>query len=225
MVSSPADAPSIPWYRWPAHQLRRLYHWTMSWAETPYAYPALFVLAFVEASFFPIPPDVLLLAMALAKPSRAFVSAAVCTAGSVAGAALGWGIGVAFWAGLGTYAECPDFGGGALLFEYIPGFNCHKFEVVQGLYAESATFWIFASAFTPIPFKVFTIAAGVFQISLPLLLGVSLFGRGARFFLIATLIWRFGPPVREFIEKRFEMLTFVFAVLLVGGFVIMRYAF
>ncbi|HJL17276.1 MAG TPA: YqaA family protein [Sandaracinaceae bacterium LLY-WYZ-13_1] len=219
-----AERAPIPWYRWPTDRLRRLYDWTLHWADTKYAVPALGILAFVEASFFPIPPDVLLMAMALGKPKKAFWFAGICTAGSVLGAILGWYIGVGLWHALGVFAECPEFGGGAWLFRYVPGFSCEKFATVQGLYEENALLYLFAAAFTPIPFKVFTIAAGVFRIALPTLLAASAVGRAGRFFLVAGLIHFFGPKVRVFIERRFELLTLVFTALLLGGFLLVKYA-
>ena len=223
-MATPDEAPpSLPWYRWPTARVRRLYDWTLSWAETRYATPALALLAFVEASFFPIPPDVLLMAMALSRPKRAFLYATVCTVGSVLGAVLGWYIGVSLWASLGVFAECASFEGGALLFTYVPSFSCHNFEKVHGLYRDNAWMALFTAAFTPIPFKVFTIAAGVFQVGLATLLAASAVGRALRFFLVAGLIWKFGPAVRGFIEKRFERLTLVFTLLLVGGFVLLKY--
>jgi membrane protein YqaA with SNARE-associated domain len=217
------ETAAIPFYRRPFLWLRRLYDWTLGWAETRYGTPALFGLAFVEASFFPIPPDVLLMALALSKPKRALFYGVVCTAGSVAGAVLGWVIGYSLWASMGVHSECPDLGGGAWLFDVVPGFTCDKFELVRGLYDDNAWMALFVSAFTPIPFKVFTIAAGVFHIGLPTLVAASVVGRGARFFLVAGLIWKFGPPVKEFIERRFELLTIVFTVLLVGGFLLIKY--
>ncbi|MFK7985784.1 MAG: YqaA family protein [Sandaracinaceae bacterium] len=221
---SVADAPQ-PWYRWPGAQVRRLYDWTLSWAGSRYSAPALFLLAFVEASFFPIPPDVLLMPMCLGKPKRSLVYASICSVGSVSGAVLGWYIGVSLWASLGVATECPEFGGGAWLFEYLPGFSCHKFETVQGLYESNAWVALFTAAFTPIPFKIFTIAAGVFQISLVTLLAASAVGRSARFFLVAGLIYKFGPEVKRFIEKRFELLTIAFTVLLLGGFALFKLLF
>lgn len=213
----------LPWYRWPSFQVRRLYDWTLHWAETRYAVPALGVLAFVEASFFPIPPDVLLMAMALGKPRRALWFATVCTIGSVLGAVLGWAIGIGLWRALGVSAECPQFGGGGWIFAYVPSFTCHNFEQVQHLYQSNAALALFTAAFTPIPFKVFAIAAGVFEIALPVLVGVSAVGRGMRFFLVAGLIYLFGPKVRVFIERRFELLTLVFTALLIGGFAVLKY--
>lgn len=214
----------VPWYRLPLVWLRRLYDWVLHWAETPYGVPALFVLAFVEASFFPIPPDVLLMALALSKPRRALLFSAVCTAGSVTGALLGWYIGFGLWGALGIHAGCPDFGGGAWLFEHVPGFGCEKFGRVAELYDDNAWMTLFTAAFTPIPYKIFTVAAGVFQISIVTLVLASILGRGARFFLVGGLIWKFGPPIKQFIEKRFELMTLLFTVLLVGGFVLVKYA-
>jgi membrane protein YqaA with SNARE-associated domain len=222
--SAAERAPATPWYRWPTTILRRLYDWTLSWANTRFAVPALFLLAFVEASFFPIPPDVLLMAMCLGKPKRALLYGAVCTAGSVCGGMPGLYIGMTLWQSLGVAAECPEYGGGAWLFEYVPSFTCASFAKVQGLYEENAWMALFTAAFTPIPYKVFTIAAGVFGIGLGTLVTASLIGRGARFFGVAGLIYFFGPQVRVFIERRFELLTLVFTALLVGGFVLIKYA-
>jgi len=215
---------SVPWYRWPTTRLRRLYDWTLSWAETRYAVPALGILAFMEASFFPIPPDVLLMAMSLAKPKRSFLYATVCTIGSVLGAILGFYIGVSLWRSFGIFDGCPQFDGGAWLFSYVPSFTCANFAKVQGLYQDNAWMALFTAAFTPIPFKVFTIAAGVFRVALPVLLAASAVGRGLRFFGVAGLIFALGPRVRVFIERYFEWLTLAFTALLIGGFVLIKFA-
>ncbi len=223
VIEPAADRTPIPWYRWPTTTLRRLYQWTLSWAETRYAVPALALLAFVEASFFPIPPDVLLMAMCLGKPKSALRYAAICTAGSVLGGLLGWTIGMSLWRTLGVSEACPEFHGGGVLFQYVPSFTCESFEHVQHLYQDNAWMALFTAAFTPIPYKVFTIAAGVFEVAIPTLITASVVGRGARFFMVAGLIYRFGPSVRTFIERRFELLTLVFTALLVGGFVLIKY--
>ncbi len=149
---TPGEVPEsgpLPSYRWPFALVRRLYEWTLSWADTPYAVPALMGLAFIEASFFPIPPDVLLMAMSLGKPKRALVYAGMCTVGSVCGALLGWYIGMSLWSSLGVFAECTEYEGGAFLFEYVPGFTCHRFETVHGLYRDNAWMALFTAAFTP----------------------------------------------------------------------------
>jgi len=217
--------PLLRLWQAPSRGLRRLYDWTLSWANTRWGEPALFLLALVEASFFIVPPDVLLLALSLSRPPRALRYALVCTAGSVVGGVLGWAIGVGLWRSLGIHAGCPEFGGGDLLFAHLPGFHCETFGKVELLYRENAALALFTAAFTPIPYKVFTIAAGVFQIPVATLVVASVLGRGARFFGVAFLVYRFGPAVRVFVEKRFELLTFVFTVLLVGGIVLIKYAF
>jgi membrane protein YqaA with SNARE-associated domain len=222
-MSDQTEAAAVPWYRKPMQWVRWLYDWTLSWAETPYGTPALFLLAFSEASFFPVPPDVLLIALALSKRARSFYYAAVCTAGSITGALLGWYIGFGLWQGLGVHPDCPQFGGGAWFFDHIPNFTCPVFGKVQELYASNAWLALFTAAFTFIPYKVFTIAAGVFSISLTTLVAASLMGRGARFFLVGTLIFFVGPPVKGFIEKRFDLMVLVFTVLLIGGFVLVKY--
>jgi membrane protein YqaA with SNARE-associated domain len=222
-MSAESKADAVTWYRRPALWVRWLYDWTLSWAETPYGTPALFLLAFAEASFFPIPPDVLLIALALSRRSRSFYYAAVCTAGSVLGAFLGWYIGFGLWRGLGIHPQCPEFGGGAWFFDHVPSFTCPIFGKVQQLYAANAWMALFTAAFTFIPYKVFTIAAGVFSISLTTLVAASFLGRGARFLLVGTLIYFVGPPIKSFIEKRFDLMVFVFTVLLIAGFVLIKY--
>jgi len=210
-------------WRAPSRGLRRLYDWTLGWANTRWGEPALFLLALVEASFFIVPPDLLLMALALSRPERAFRYALICTAGSVIGGVLGWGIGVGLWRSLGIHAGCPEFAGGDLLFSTIPGFHCETFGKVEDLYRDNAGVALFTAAFTPIPYKIFTIAAGVFRIPVSVLVLASLAGRGARFGGVAALIYFFGPAVRSFIEKRFELMTLVFTALLLGGFVLIKY--
>jgi len=192
------------------HLVRRLYDWVLHWAETPYGAWALFFLAFAESSFFPIPPDVLLIALAISIPTKSFRYALVCCAGSLIGALAGYGIGWGLWA--------------ALEGVFIPHvFSRETFDHVVRLY-EKYDFWVvFTAAFSPIPYKVITVSAGVCGISLPMFLIASAIGRAGRFFLVAALIRIFGKPIREFIEKRFNWVTIVFTVLLIAGFVILRY--
>ena len=190
----------------PKNVLRRLYEWVLGLAESPYAVPALFVLAFAESSFFPIPPDVLLIGLALGTPSKAFRFAAWCTAGSVLGGIAGYFIGQFAWGAIEPYA--------------IPAlFSQHKFDQVLQWYQQWGVLIVFVAAFTPVPYKVFTIAAGMFGLNLPAFIAVSVVGRGARFFLVAALIRRFGDDARRLIDQHFNTLTIAFAVLLVGGFV------
>jgi len=201
--------------------LRRLYDWMLHWAATPYGAIALFLLAFAEASFFPIPPDALLIALVLGARKKAFKFASISTAGSVAGALLGYAIGHFVWWGVnGEFSPFAIF-----FFESIPGFTEEIFYNVQGLYDEWNFWIIFTAGFTPIPYKVFTITAGAFNINLILFVLASIISRAGRFFLVAFLIWKFGDPITTFIDKYFNWLAIAFTVLLVGGFVAIKYLF
>lgn len=198
---------------------RRLYDWVLHWADSPYGVWALFIIAFAEASFFPIPPDPLLIALVLGSRQKAFKFGAVCTLGSVTGAMLGYGIGHFAW-----YSPDGQFSSFAnLFFNNIPGFTHELFANTKLLYEEWDFWVVFTAGFTPIPFKVFTIAAGAFHISIPMLILASTISRGARFFLFAWLIWKYGDPIRRFIDKQFNWLAIAFTVLLVGSFVLLKY--
>jgi len=209
------------------HVLRRLYNWVLHWAETPYGAWALFLLAFAESSFFPIPPDVLLIALAIAVPLRSFRYAAIAALGSVLGGVAGYGIGWGFWSALGAPSDAfsleQGITGGAFLFRYIPGFTPEVFAKVRAAYEAHAGLTVFTAAFTPIPYKVITIAAGVCKINFVMFLVGSTVGRTMRFFLVATLIRIFGRSIREFIDKYFNILTVLFTILLIGGFAVIRY--
>lgn len=171
----------------------------------------LFALAFAEASFFPIPPDVLLIALCLGRPRRALWYAAVSTAGSVLGGLAGYGIGYSLY----------DTVGRSILEFY--GLT-DKYERVQALYREYDVWAVGIAGFTPIPFKVFTVTAGVFGISLPGFVAASFVSRGLRFTLVAAILRRWGEPAREFLDRHLGILTILFALLLVGGFVLVRWA-
>lgn len=191
--------------------VRRLYDWVLHWAETPYGAPALFVLALAESSFFPIAPDPLLLALCLGAPARSYRFAALATVASVAGGLIGYGIGAGAW------ELTSDF-----FFAYVPGVTPELFARVQGLY-DRYDFWaVFLAGLTPIPYKVFTLSAGVFRINPGVFLVASLTSRGLRFFAEAALIHRFGQPVSAFIDRYFNLLAVVFGVLLVGGFLVIK---
>ena len=192
--------------------VRRLYDWVLSWAETPYGVPALALLAFAEASFFPVPPDVLLIALCLAMPTRAYSFALVATLGSAAGGGLGYLIGWGGWDLLGPF-----------FYQYVPGFTEQGFAQVKTLF-EQYDFWtVFAAGFTPIPYKIFTIASGAFQINFPVFLAASLISRGLRFFLFAALLFYFGRPARAFIEKYFNLLTILCLIMLIGIMLLIKY--
>ncbi|MGB3635293.1 MAG: YqaA family protein [Rubrobacteraceae bacterium] len=178
----------------------------IAWAATPYAPLALFILTFWESSFFPVPTDPLLIAMAVAAPENALIFAGICTIASVMGAALGYFIGKK---------------GGRPIVERL--FNEKKVHAAEKLYQRYDVWAVGAAAFTPIPYKVFTITAGIAQLRfLPFML-VSIVGRGARFFLLGMLVYFFGPQIQNVIDQYFELLTISFLVLLVLGFVAVRY--
>jgi membrane protein YqaA with SNARE-associated domain len=192
--------------------IHRLYDWVLSWAETPYGSPVLFVVSFLESSFFPVPPDVLQIALSVSKPRRAFWYATVSLIGSVLGALLGYYIGFKLW------EITQDF-----FFAYIPNFDQENFNKVKELY-HTYDFWaVFIAAFTPIPYKIFTIAAGVCQISLFMLFFASVIGRGLRFYLVALLFFFFGSAIKVQIEKYFNYLVIILTILIIAGFVVIKY--
>lgn len=191
---------------------RRLYNWVLHWAETPYSSWALFALAFAESSFFPIPPDVLLIALAVAKPEKSFRYALVCSVGSVLGGCAGYYIGHEFMAMVGQKIV------------NLYGFQ-DKMDYLQQLYRQYDAWAVGIAGFTPIPFKVFTLSAGMFKINFAVFLLASLVSRSARFFLVGGLIYKFGPGIQSFIDRYFDILAVTFTVLLVLGFVVIKYVF
>jgi membrane protein YqaA with SNARE-associated domain len=191
--------------------VRRMYDWVLSFAHRPGGSWALFGFSFAESSFFPIPPDPLLVALSLGKPKKALWFATVCALGSILGGLAGYAIGWGIWQMVDQF-----------FYTYVPGVTPEAFVSVQQLY-ERYDFWaIFAAGFTPIPFKVFTLSAGVFNISLAIFLFASTVSRSARFFLVAGLIYFYGPPIQGFIDKHFDRLAWLFLILLVGGFVVIK---
>jgi membrane protein YqaA with SNARE-associated domain len=194
----------------PRRWARGLYDWTIRWAETPQSLWALFVIALVESSIFPIPPDVLLIAIVAAAPRNWWLAATLCSLGSLVGAAIGYGIGYGFMASVGD--RIVEFYGAE-----------HHWERVVGIYTGAWGVWFLAAAaFTPIPFKVATIAAGATGMPFVPFLLVSLVGRAGRFFLVALVLRIFGAPVRRVLEKHFDLAAVLFFVLLVGGFVAIK---
>jgi len=185
--------------------LRELYKKILAYCETKYAQWVLVVLSFTESCIFIIPPELLLLPMSLAKRNKAMWYAFITTVASVLGSILGYYIGATLWGEL----QGP-------IFEYLPGFEKHFTHVGQ-LFEKNATEALFLAAFTPIPYKVFTVAAGVYseQISLGLVIGTAIVGRGARYSLLAGLVALFGETVKEFIEKRFALVTSIVGAIVV----------
>ncbi|HSB62376.1 MAG TPA: VTT domain-containing protein [Vicinamibacteria bacterium] len=182
----------------------------MGWAHRPGGTWALFAIAVAESSFFPIPPDVLLVALCVGAPPAAFRFALVCAVGSVVGGVGGWLIGAGAW------HVARDL--------FIPWvFSQATFDRVRVLYQGNAFLAILTAAFTPIPYKVFTIAAGVFDVSLATLVAASALGRSARFFAVATVIFFFGARVRALIERYFDLFTWALLALGVAGFLAVRW--
>jgi membrane protein YqaA with SNARE-associated domain len=192
--------------------LRKIYDWTVHWARTKNAPYALFGVAFIESSFFPIPPDVLLIAMVVADNSKWIRYAFICTLGSILGALFGYFIG---W---GLY----ETAGKVIVDTY------HLQQIVELIgrnYAENAFLTIFTAAFTPIPYKAITITAGLFRISLTVFIVASIIGRAGRFFLVAGSLRIFGKKIADSIEKYFDILSLVLAALLIIGFLFLKYVF
>jgi membrane protein YqaA with SNARE-associated domain len=206
-ATTPPERAPRPRQLWnPFYWFRRLYDWTLSWAETRWGPAALGVLAFTESSFFPVPPDPLLMALCLGKPARALRFALLCTVCSVAGGLAGYAIGLYLWPVVENF-----------FFHYVPGFTEANFLYVKSRYQDNAFLAILAAAFTPIPYKVFTVASGVFQVGWPVLFAASLLGRGLRFFVVAGLLMWLGPPAKQFIDRYFNLLTIVFFILVALG--------
>ena len=198
--------------------LRRLYEWILHWAETKYGVPALFLLALAESSFFPIPPDVLLIPLALGARSKAIRFALVCSVASIVGGIVGYGIGYfAWWNGAEAYSAVALF-----FFNHIPGFTEEVFLNIQEKYEIYNFLIVFTAGFTPIPFKIITISAGAFSVNFPMFLLASTVSRSARFFMVALLIRQFGEPITAFIDKYFNLLSIVFTILLIGGFLVLK---
>lgn len=192
--------------------LRRLYTWVESLAERPGATWSLYGLAFVESSFFPVPPDVLLIVLTMGKPRRSFWFAAVCTVGSVLGGLMGYAVGMFFFETIGE---------SILRFYGI----LDDFARVKALYHAYDAWIVFTAGFTPIPYKLFTIGAGACAINLWTFTLASILGRAGRFFLVAALVWRYGPSIKPFLEKHFNVISIVFTAALIGGFLLIKFVF
>jgi membrane protein YqaA with SNARE-associated domain len=190
--------------------LRRLYDRMIGLAAGPNALWALLAVSFVESSFFPIPPDILLIPMILAQPRAAWRLAGYCTLASVAGGLLGYAIG---------YYGFDLIGRPILEFYHA----MDRYDALKAGFDRWGVWIIIIKGMTPIPYKLVTIASGVAHFDLLAFIGASIISRSLRFFLVAALLWWFGPAVRDFIEKRLMLVTSAFAVCLVGGFVIIRY--
>jgi len=193
----------------PHKGVRKIYDWTLKWSKTKYAKLSLFSIAFAESSFFPIPPDVLLIPMTVAKSAKWWIFAFITTVGSVLGGVAGYYIGLALFETVGK-----------------PIINFYHLSELMGIvgekYQQNSFLAIFTAAFTPIPYKVFTIAGGVFRISLLDLIIASILGRGGRFFLVALALRIFGKKISNVIEKYFDILSLIFMALIISGFVLIK---
>ncbi len=189
--------------------IRRLYDWTLAWAAHPQALWVLAIVSFAESSVFPIPPDILLIPMVLAAPRRAWLIAGVCTAASVAGGMAGYAIGYFAWEGLGQpILEALGKSG--------------SFDGFSDRYTEWGAWAVLIAGITPFPYKVITILSGATALSLPVFIIASIVARGLRFFFVAALLWKFGMPVREFIERRLGLVFTLFIACLLGAFLLLR---
>lgn len=192
--------------------LKRLYHWTLAKAAHQKAPYWLAAVSFIESSFFPIPPDVMLAPMCLAKPHKAFQYALICTIASVVGALFGYAIGYFLFETVGS----------AILDFYGLG---EQFEGFKVSFNEQGWLIVLLAGFTPLPFKVITIAAGATAMPLYILVIASIIARSARFFLVGALLWKFGQPMQDWIDKHFALATTVVGVLFVGGFLALKFVF
>ena len=200
------------WLSWPKKFLRKLYDWTIRCASHKHAPYVLFLIAFIESSFFLIPPDLLLIPMLVAAPLKWWRYALTATVGSVLGGIFGYLIGWGFYEAVGE---------GIVKFYNLE----NLMSSIGGRYSNNAFWVVFTAAFTPIPYKLITISAGLFKISIWTLIFASLLGRGARFFIIAGLLRVFGEKISEAIDKYFDILSLVFTALLIGGFFAIKFLF
>lgn len=190
--------------------IRRLYDWTLGLAAHRHAMWALAIVAFLESSVFPIPPDLLMIPMILARPSRAFVTAALCTTASVLGGIAG------YWIGAGLFEQV-----GRPVLEFYG--KDVRFDEFRTTYNEWGAWAVLIAGVTPFPFKVITILSGSTGLSIPVFVTASIAARGIRFFIVAALLWRYGPPIRDFIERRLGLVFIALVVALIGGFVALRW--
>ena len=192
--------------------LKRIYDWVLNWADSRYGVVALSIVSFLESSIFPIPPDPLLIALCLGKPSRAFWFALICSVMSVLGGIFGYLIGLVIWEAVSNF-----------FFSYV--FSENAFLFVSDKYHQNAFIAILGAALTPIPYKVFTITAGVFKVNFLIFLIASAIGRPLRFFTEAALISIFGQKIKFFIDRYFNILAILFFILLLLGFFVIKYFF
>lgn len=197
-------------FAWPSRTVKRLYRWMVGWAGTKYGEQALAGIAFAESSFFPIPPDPLLIAMVVTHPAKFLRFAVICTLSSVVGGIFGYIIGVGLFGTVGMWL--------------VETYHLQDaFLIIEQKYSENAFLTVFTAGFTPIPFKLITIAAGVFHVHFLVFVLAALLGRGSRFFLVAYLMHHFGKRYKDVIEKYVDIFSLAFVILLVAGFFAIKY--
>ena len=190
--------------------IRRLYNWVLGWANSPYGTLALFALAFAESSFFPIPPDILLIALCISKPKKSFFYVIVCSLGSILGGMFGYLIGARFMDLIGMPI--------VRFYKMEGGFNS-----LQTMFRANDLMIVWLAGFTPIPYKLCTITAGMVKISFPTFVFASFLSRTTRFLIQGIMIYIFGSKIRALIDKYFNSITLIFGILLVGGFIMIKF--
>lgn len=190
--------------------LKRLYDWTISLAQSPYALWGLALVAFVESSVFPIPPDILMIPMIIARPNRAFLIAGVALVSSVLGGMLGYFIGWGAFESIGR-PVLEFYGKDAVFDEFAARYN------------EWGAWAVLIAGVTPFPYKVITILSGSTGLNFGVFILSSIVARGLRFYIVAVLLWKFGPPIRDFIEKRLGLVFTIFILLLLAGFYVVKF--
>ena len=198
---------------------KNLYAWVLKWAESPYGPVALLIFAFAEAIFFPVPADVLFIALAMASTTKSFKFALNCTIGSVLGSFVGYAVGHFAW--MNTNGDFTAFAN--FFFNNIPGFSAELFNNIKALYNKYDFWVVFVGGFTPFPFKIITISSGVFDVNLFMFFLAALISRGTRFFLVAFLIKKYGPKIKVFIDKYFNKLAIAFVLVLIIIFLLVKY--
>lgn len=200
----------VRYFRDMMKSIRKLYDWTIRLSGHRHANWALAGISFAESSVFPIPPDVVLIPMCLAERKKAFYYALICTLASITGGMAGYAVGYFLYEAIGI--KIIEFYG-----------YTEQFEAFKSKYNEWGVWMVIMAGFTPIPYKIVTIASGVTKMHFAAFMLASIAGRAARFFLVAALLWKFGAPVRAFIEKYLGLLTLIFFLLLIGGFLVIKY--
>jgi membrane protein YqaA with SNARE-associated domain len=201
--------------------LKNLYQWVLSWAESAYGVFILFCVSFAESSFFPVPADPLLIALAIGNTKKSFYYAFMCTLGSVVGGIFGYMIGYfLWWTSPGEYSSVAEF-----FFNIVPGFTTEVFDNIKIRYETYNFIVIFTAAFTPIPYKVFSISAGAFSINLPIFIIASILGRGLRFYMISTLVWFFGDTIKAMLDKYFNLFIIILTIIFCLSYFLIGYLF